>query len=153
MKGLGVVVFMAACSASTARQSLTTLPDAGEVDSSGVPDALIFDYGGPDVVTLDNARPDSFGADIVALDSTARTERPTVEVETTDGEAIDGGIYDSMPLDSQCSGVIPPCSCPHTVAVEGMCISCGKLPGDRCCADETCDNGATCVKGVCGAKS
>lgn len=165
MKALGVVFIMAACS-SSARQSLTPAPgiDGGQVslDSGGVPDAVILDYGGPDTIVLDGAALrdgpslDSRGPDLVTLDSTARTERPTVEVKTTDGEAIDrggsdvvtfdGGAFDSMGIDAQCPN-------PHTIAVEGNCMLCGNLPGDRCCAGGLCDNGAACINGVCGVKS
>lgn len=143
MKAFGVVVLMAACSASTARQSLTASPDGGQVslDSGGVPDAVILDYGGPDRIVLDSAAfdravpsLDSRGPDVVSLDSIARSERPTVEVMTTDGEAIDGAAADSTPaaFDAGAAALDSgPCGA-RQILVNGTCQSCGGV-GMRCC--------------------
>jgi len=153
MKALGVVVLMAACS-SSARQSLAPSHDGGQVslDSGGVPDAVILDYGGPDRIVLDgrpfdSAAPslDSRGADLVSLDSVARSERPTIEVRTTDGEAIDGAAADASPvsIDSGTALDSGPCG-PRQILVNGTCQPCGGT-GQLCCKD-----GASCgLQAIC----
>ena len=185
MKALGVVVLMAACS-SSARQSLAPSHDGGQVslDSGGVPDAVILDYDGPDRIVLDgrpfdNAAPslDSRGADLVSLDSVARSERPTIEVRITDGEAIDRAAADASPapidagaaLDAgPCgagqilvNGTCQPCGgtgqlcCPGSLCSSAQsiclnnsqCFRCGDL-GSMCCAGNACAEG-TCKAGLC----
>ncbi len=166
MKPQALLVLLAACS-SSARQSLAPSNDGGQVslDSGGVPDAVILDYGGPDRVVLDGsafdgAAPslDSRAFDLASLDSVPTSERPTVEVKTTDtgkdaSAGVDAGVDIGAALDTLQALDSGPCGA-RQVLVNGTCQNCGGT-GQLCCKDapscgaqSICLNNSQCFR--CG---